>query len=135
MSDTMYEPANSELASEDWVLADDKKDKKDKMYSPKPVCLVVQLRRVCYLLPYFRFVYASGDQSQVHIEFSSHVVTVSGHGLAPLLVALAELRVSRLIQPSENEVKFGVRGPNATPYRGSAITAITVEEVVDEEAE
>jgi hypothetical protein len=48
-------------------------------------------------------------------------------------VALAENRVSRLIEPAENEAKFGVRGPNAAPYGGPAITAITVEEVVEEE--
>ena len=132
MSDTMYEPANSELASEDWVLADDKKDKKGEMEAPKPACLVVQLRRTWYVLPYFRFIYGSGDQSQVRIEFSSHIVNVTGHGLAPLLTALAENRLSRLIQPTENEVKFRVRGPNATAYTGPAITAITVEEVVEE---
>ena len=85
------------------------------------------MRRSWYVLPYFRFIYASGDESQVRIEFSSHVVTVVGHRLAVLLEALVENRVSRLIQPTENEAKFGVWGDNATPYRGPAITAITVE--------
>ena len=75
------------------------------------------------------------NQFQVRIEFSSHVVTVSGHRLAVLLEALAENRVSRLIQPTENEAKFGVRGPNAAPYGGPAITVITVEEAGAEEEE
>ena len=91
------------------------------------------MRRSWYVLPYFRFIYASGDESQVVITFSSHVVTVTGHGLGALLVALAENRVSRLIEPTEHEAKFGVRGPNAAPYRGPAITGITVEEVLEED--
>jgi hypothetical protein len=57
-----------------------------------------------------------------------HVVTVVGHGLTALLDALADNWVSRLIQTTENEAKFQVRGDNATPYRGPAITKITVEE-------
>jgi hypothetical protein len=125
MSSTMHAAGNSELASEDWVLS--------KEGAPKPPCLAVQLRRISYVLPYFRFVYASGDQSQVHIEFSSHIVTVSGHALAPLLTALAENRVFRVIEPTENEAKFAVRGAAAAPYSGPAITAITVEKVVEDE--
>jgi hypothetical protein len=125
-STTMYdELTNSHLASEDWLLT--------KEDAPKPPCLAVQLRRSWCVLPYFRFIYASGDESQVVIAFSSHVVTVTGHGLAALLVALADTRVSRLIEPTENEAKFGVRGPNAVSYRGPAITAITVEEVEEVE--
>ena len=71
----------SELASEDWQLADED--------GSKPASLVVQLRRRAHVLPYFRFVYAEGDNSQVKIAFASHMVTVTGHGLAALLAALA----------------------------------------------
>jgi hypothetical protein len=111
----------SELASEDWQLADDD--------GSKPASLVVQLRRRAHVLPYFRFVYAEGDNSQVKIAFASHMVTVTGHGLAALLGALATHLVVRVIQPTENEAKFGVRGPGSTKHNGPSITDITVEEV------
>jgi hypothetical protein len=110
----------SELASEDWQLADED--------GSKPASLVVQLRRRAHVLPYFRFVYAEGDNSQVTIAFDSHIVTVTGHGLAALLAALATHRVVRIIQPTENDAKFGVRGPGAAKYNGPGITDITVEE-------
>jgi hypothetical protein len=111
----------SALASEDWQLgAED---------SAKPSCLVVQLRRRAHILPWFRFVHAEGDNAQVQILFASHVVTVSGNGLAALLAALATQRVIRIVQPSENEAKFGVRGPSAGNYTGPSITDITVEPI------
>lgn len=59
----------------------------------------------------------------------SYVVTVVGHGLTVLLDALADNRVSRLIQPTENEAKFGVRGANAVHYNGPAITVEEVEQL------
>jgi hypothetical protein len=110
----------SELASNDWQLADG-----DGL---KPASLIVQLRRHAHVLPYFRFICAEGDNSQVRIAFASHKVTVTGHGLAALLAALATHRVARVIQPTENEAKFGVRGPGSTKYNGPSITDITVEE-------
>ena len=93
----------------------------------KPSSLVVQLRRDVFTLPWFRFVYAQGDNSNVRIVFASHMVTVTGHGLAALLSAVATERLFRLVQPSENEARFAVRGPNANQYSGPSITAITVE--------
>jgi hypothetical protein len=110
----------SELASEDWQLADDD--------GSKPASLVVQLRRRAHVLPYFRFICAEGDNSQVKIAFASHLVTVTGHGLAALLGALATHRVLRVIQPTENEAKFGVRGCGSVKCNGPSITDITVEE-------
>lgn len=110
----------SELASEDWQLADHD--------GSKPASLVVQLRRRAYVLPYFRFICAEGDNSQVKIAFASHLLTVNGHGLAALLGALATHRVVRVIQPTENEAKFDVRGTGSTRYNGPSITEITVEE-------
>jgi len=109
-----------ELASEDWQLADG--DEK------RPAALVVQLRRRAYVLPYFRFVYADGDNVQVKIAFSSHLVTVSGSGLAALLAALASNLVVRIMQPTENEARFGVRGHGSAVHSGPSITDITVEE-------
>jgi hypothetical protein len=108
----------SALASEDWQLAAD-----DSM---KPVSLVIQLRRRAYVLPWFRFVCSEGDNTQIEIAFASHMVTVAGTGLAALLAALATQRVIRIVQPTENESKFGVRGPSAGRYTGPSITDITV---------
>jgi hypothetical protein len=64
----------------------------------------------------------------VKIAFASHLVTVGGHGLAALLAALATHRVVRVIQPTENEAKFGVRGTGSLKCNGPSITDITVEE-------
>ncbi len=111
----------SALASEDWQLETD--------IHAKPVSLLVQLRRRAHVLPWFRFVSAEGDNSQVRITFATHRVIVDGHGLAALLAALAAQRVIRLVQPSENEAKFGVRGEGAERYVGPGITMITVEEL------
>jgi len=104
--------------SEDWQLAEE---------GSKPASLVVQLRREVFALPWFRFIYAQGDNSSVLIVFASHAVTVNGHGLAALLSAVAAERVLRLIQPTENEARFAVRGPNATQYAGPSILTVTVE--------
>ena len=108
----------SALASEDWQLAAED--------SAKPVSLVIQLRRRAHVLPWFRFVHAEGDNTQVEILFPSHVVTVTGNGLAALLAALATQRVIRIVQPTENEAKFGVRGPGTGRYTGPSITDISV---------
>lgn len=109
----------SELVSEDWQLADDS--------AAKPTALVIQLRRRAHVLPWFRFLYAEGDNAIVRIAFGSHLVIVSGHGLAALLAALATQRVVRLIQPTESEAKFGVRGESQTKQTGPSIANITVE--------
>jgi hypothetical protein len=111
-----------ELASEDWQLAGEDGGK-------KPASLVVQLRRRAYVLPYFRFIYAEGDNSLVRIAFTSHMVTVTGHGLAALIAALAMNVVVRIIQPIENEARFGVRDAASANYCGPSITDITVEEI------
>jgi hypothetical protein len=106
------------LASEDWQFAEE---------GTKPASLVIQLRRRVYVLPWFRFVYTEGDNAQVLAAFASHLVTITGNGLTALLAALATQRVIRLIQPTENEAKFGVRGSGAAKYDGPGITDITVE--------
>lgn len=109
-----------ELASEDWQLIEEG--------GSKPTTLVVQLRRRAYVLPYFRFLYAEGDNALVKIAFVSHLVTISGNGLAALLAALASNVVFRLIQPTESEASFGVRGARSVKYSGPSILDITVEE-------
>ncbi len=67
----------SALGSEDWELTDEP--------GPKPGCLIVQLRRRAHVMPWFRFAYAEGDNGRIVAVFASHIVTVSGHGLAVLL--------------------------------------------------
>jgi hypothetical protein len=111
-----------ELASEDWQLAGEDGAK-------KPASLIVQLRRRTYILPYFRFIYAEGDNALVKIAFTSHIVTVTGHGLTALIAALATNVVVRITQPTENEARFGVRGPASGKYAGPSITDISVEEL------
>jgi hypothetical protein len=110
----------ADLVSEDWQLAE-----KD---TPRPIALVVQLRRQAYVLPYMRFVCADGDNSNVRIVFASHQVIVTGHNLAALLAALAAQIVVRIIQPTDNEATFGVRGADFAKPTGPTITDITVEE-------
>jgi hypothetical protein len=119
MSATQMEALES--VSEDWQTAGDER--------PRPGALIVQLRRYAHVLPYFRFVCAEGDNHQVRIVFASHLVTVTGQGLASLLAALASQAVVRLIQPTESEASFGVRGVNSNRITGPSITEITVEEV------
>jgi hypothetical protein len=104
--------------SEDWQI-----DESDT----KPPSFVVQLRKSAVVLPWFRFIYAEGDDRQIVIGFASHRVTVRGHGLEGLLAAISALRVVRIMQPMENEYKFSVRGPGAQSYTGPGISSITVE--------
>jgi hypothetical protein len=108
------------LASEDWQLADSD--------AAKPASLVIELRRQVYVLPYFRFVFAEGDDSRVRIAFASHFITIAGTGLAALLEAMAGNLVVRIVQPTGAEASFGVRGAHANRQHGPAITEITVEQ-------
>ena len=57
---------------------------------------------LAHVLPYFRFVYAEGDDARIEIAFASHLVTVTGHGLTALLAAVSTQRVVRVIQPTTN---------------------------------
>jgi hypothetical protein len=111
----------SALVSEDWQFVD-----KDSL---RPLALIVQLRRQAHVLPYMRFVHAVGDNSALRIVFASHQVSVKGHNLSALLAAISAQIVVRLIQPSENEAKFGVRGVDFAKPTGPTITDITVEEL------
>ena len=110
----------SDSVSEDWQVAADN--------SSKPVALIIELRTQVYILPWFRFVYAEGTQEQIKLQFASHVIAISGHGLAALLGPIAAQRLRRISEPTGNEAKFGVRGPDAAAYRGPGITEIVVEE-------
>jgi hypothetical protein len=86
-----------------------------------------------FIFPWFRFVYAEGDNTTVQIVFASHAVYITGHALAALLAALAGQRVIRVIEPSENEATFGVRGSGAGKYHGPAIHTITVKKFGEDE--
>jgi hypothetical protein len=92
----------------------------------KPPSCIVQLRRQTFVLPWFRFLASSGDDNQIEILFASHVINVTGHGLTELLGAIASQHVVRLIQPTESEARFNVRGNNSAPVTGPCITGISV---------
>ena len=107
----------SALVSEDWQLAPDEH---------RPLSLLFQLRRGVHGFPWIRLAHFEGDNTVVRMDFASHTVTVTGQGLAPLLAAIAGQRVIRVIEPSENETTFALRGPGASQYHGPAIHSITV---------
>ncbi len=115
----------SVINSSDWQVAEED--------AHKPASLIVQLRRGAFVFPWFRFVYSEGDNTRAEIVFATHAILVTGQGLAALLVALAGHRVIRVIEPSENEASFGVRGPSAGKYHGPAIHSITVKKFGEDE--
>jgi hypothetical protein len=108
---------NTALAS-DWALAKDEQ---------KAVSLIVHMRRSSLALPWFRFVYAQGDDSKLQLIFATHLVSIDGEGLGALLEAAANQRVISITEPTQSEAKFSVRGLNAGEVRGAAIHSITVE--------
>jgi len=105
--------------SEDWELSPD---------GYRAASLIVQWRRSMQVYPWFRFNKAKGNGSSVDLEFDDDVITVTGKRLDVLLRAVAEHRVLRLIQPTENEAKFDVRGDKATLQTGRpTITQILID--------
>jgi hypothetical protein len=44
-----------------------------------------------------------------------------------LLEAVSTQRLVRIVQPTENEAKFRVRGEGANPYAGPGISGIKIE--------
>jgi hypothetical protein len=124
MSASTIAPASA-IESPDWQFAEED--------APKPASLIVQLRRSAFVFPWFRFVYAEGDNTKVDVVFATHSIRITGHGLAALLAALAGQRVIRVIEPSENEAQFSVRGVNGSKYQGPAIHRITVTKFGEEE--
>jgi hypothetical protein len=109
---------NNTASVSDWMLAKDEH---------RVVSLIVHQRRSSLVLPWFRFVYAQGDESKLQLIFATHLVSIEGEGLAPLLEAVAAHRVLSVTEPTQNEAKFGVRSPNAGEHDGPAIHSITVE--------
>jgi hypothetical protein len=59
-----------------------------------------------------------------HDAFRVKIAGPSVNGLADSLPAWPG---GRLIQPTGNEARFGVRGPDAGQYTGRSITTITVQ--------
>ena len=108
----------SAIESPDWQLATKENT---------PVSLVVQQRAGVHIFPWMRFVYAEGNNSIVKLAFASHVVTIEGQGLAALLVAVAAHGVFRVIEPTDREVQFGVRGNGPNRYSGPSIQSISVD--------
>jgi hypothetical protein len=110
---------NSGSGFESWVLADED--------GAPSTSLMVQLRRRALVLPYRRFLYAQGNDSQVQIAFASHLITVTGHGLASLLTALAAQQALWLIQPAESEVKVDNPGSTTGEPTSPSISKIAIE--------
>jgi hypothetical protein len=102
----------SALVSEDWELAED---------GHKATCVLVQLRRSIHVMPWFRFAYAEGNSSKIHVDFGGHSFTVIGDGLYSLLEAVAQHRVIRLIQPMQMEVKMNLRGEAGVSQAGRPV--------------
>ena len=112
------------LVCEDWQLAPDER---------RPLSLLFQLHRGVHGFPWIRLVHFEGDNNVVKMDFASHTVTISGQGLAALLAAIAGQRVIRVIEPSESEATFGVRGSAAATYLGPAVHSITVKKFGEDE--
>jgi hypothetical protein len=108
------------LLSEDWQLAPDEH---------RPLSVLFQLHRGVHGFPWIRLVHFEGDNNAVTMDFASHTVTITGQGLAALLAAIAGQRVIRVMEASQNEATFGVRGPGAASYSGPAVHSITVKKV------
>jgi hypothetical protein len=106
----------SGLESKDWLMPDDKEG--------NPASLVVQLRRRAHVFPWFRFVFAEGNDSEVTIYFATHNVEVFGYGLGALLKAVALQRIHTMIQPTEKEARFSMRDDE--PYGGPGINLMVV---------
>jgi hypothetical protein len=105
--------------SEDWELVEE---------GLRAASIMIQWRRSIRVYPWFRFTKAEGNTDTVSLEFGDDVITVTGKRLHVLLRAIAEHRVLRLIQPTENEAKFDVRGDNATRQTGRpTITQILID--------
>ena len=116
---------DSVSASADWHVA--------KADEQKPESLLVHSRRAVFVFPWFRFVYAEGDNARAELVFSTHAISVTGQGLAALLAAFAGQRVIRIIEPSENEASFAVRGPGACKHDGRAVDYIKVTKFGEDE--
>jgi hypothetical protein len=115
----MSSTPNLGSASENWLLTDEN--------SSQSASLVVHLRRRSLVLPYCRFLYAEGNNAQVQIAFASHLITVTGHGLASLLTALAARQALRLIQPAESDVKVDNPESNMAKHASLVISKIAIE--------
>ncbi len=102
----------SALLSEDWELGSERR---------RVTCLLVQLRRRAHVMPRFRFVYAEGNSSEIHVDLGDHSLTVIGDDLYSLLEAVAHHRVLRLIQPTQTQVKMNLRGEEGISQTGRPV--------------
>jgi hypothetical protein len=99
----------------------------------KPECLFVQLRRGAFVFPWMRFVVAEGENTKIHIVFATHEVIIKGQGLSALLTAVSSQRVIRVIEPSQSEATFGVRGSATAKHDGPGIESIAVKDLSEKE--
>jgi len=94
---------------------------------------MIQLRQLSHVLPWFRFEHAEGTDGLIEITFATHSIAISGQGLAVLLEAIAAHQVVRIIEPTEKEARFSVRGANAAHLSGPQITGVVVTDLTVED--
>lgn len=82
----------------DTALADNSKSWKTKQ--EHPTALQVALLKRAYVLPWVQFLYAEGDNDQIHIAFSTHDVVIKGAGLQSLLSDVAAQRIAQVQEPA-----------------------------------
>lgn len=83
------------------VLADSPKSWKTRQ--ERPAALEIILLKRTYVLPWIQFLYADGDDDEVHIAFATHDVLVSGGRLQSLLSDVAAQRIAQLHEPTRGD--------------------------------
>jgi hypothetical protein len=86
----------------------------------RALALAVHLRQHSYIFPWSLFLFAEGNDVEVHATFHTHTVVVQGSGLTALLSDLAVQNVSELVEP-DRTAKFA-KGS------GPLISAVSVSE-------
>ena len=71
-------------------------------------CTIVLLRHA-YALPWAQFLYAQGNDDEVHALWTTHEVVIKGSGLRPLLAEFASQRLATLFE-TPRTARFGQVG-------------------------
>ena len=112
--------------SEDWELTAE---------GHRAPSLTIKRPRKLLVLPWCMFASAAGESSRVKVRFAPNTtVIITGKRLDALLQAVAEYRVLRITQPTENEAKFDYRSGSGVQTGRPTISSIEIEgEDADEE--
>jgi hypothetical protein len=65
----------------------------------RPPAMEIVLVKTTLVLSWNQFIFAEGDDDEIHIAFASHDVIVRGAGLSVLLQAVTTNRVSSIREP------------------------------------